>query len=347
MFTKRSHGDRAGADVGSSWAVSESFYPAVDGTTTTVRAVADRLVDTDHHVLGVAPGPGLASYRGCRVARIGKPGRCEQVLVALADFGADYWRTTMARRAELGVEAPVWTPGVDTRTFSPTLRDPGIRSNWARHGEVLVGYVGGLRNRHDVRRLAELGSVRGSRLVVVGDGPQRRWLETQLPTARFLGPLDTGALATTLANLDVLVHPGFAETCCHALREAAASGVPVVAPAAGGATDVVRPMETGLLHDPRDPRGLVRALDAVVADQQRDLLGEHGRILAEWRSWEDAVDELVTDHYLPLVETSRAARTPQPPRPSRAATSRRRPDAPWTAGGRCRARRSGGRRSPR
>ena len=276
--------------------------------------MADRLVDTGHQVLVVAPGPGLATYRGCRVARIGKPGRSEQVLVALADFGtdlvhvtspgpvgrralkharalhipsllvqqtpvpdlgADYWRTSLARRADqvvvtarwmrtrladLGVTAPVWTPGVDTRTFSPTLRDPAVRANWARNGEVLVGYVGGLRNRHDVRRLAELGSVRGSRLVVVGDGPQRHWLETQLPTARFLGPLGSGALASTLANLDVLVHPGLTETCCHALREAAASGVPVVAPAAGGATDAVRPMETGLLHDPRDPRGLVRAL---------------------------------------------------------------------------------------
>lgn len=341
--------------------VSESFYPAVDGTTTTVRAVADRLVDTGHQVLVIAPGPGVASYRGCRVVRIEKPGRSEQVLLGLADFGADlvhvaspgpvgrralkharalqlpsllvqqtpvpdlgadYWRTTMARRAdrvlvtarwmrgrmaELGVAAPVWTPGVDIRTFNPSLRDPDVRANWARNGEVLVGYVGGLRNRHDVRRLAEIGSVRGTRLVVVGDGPQRRWLETQLPTARFLGPLESGPLASTLANLDVLVHPGLTETCCHALREAAASGVPVVAPAAGGATDVVRPMETGLLHDPRDPRGLVRALDAVVADRQRGLLGEHARMLAEWRTWEDAVDELVTDHYLPLVATSRAA----------------------------------------
>ena len=341
--------------------VSESFYPAVDGTTTTVRAVADRLVDTGHQVLVVAPGPGLAAYRGCRVARIERPGRSEQVLVALADFGADlvhvaspgpvgrralkqaralrvptllvqqtpvpelgsdYWRTAMARRAdqvlvtarwmrarmaELGVVAPVWTPGVDTRTFDPSLRDPDVRANWARHGEVLVGYVGGLRNRHDVRRLAELGSVRGTRLVVVGDGPQRRWLETRLPTARFLGPLGTGALAATLANLDVLVHPGLTETCCHALREAAASGVPVVAPAAGGAIDVVRPMETGLLHDPRDPHGLVRALDAVVADRQRSLLGDHARMLAEWRTWDEAVDELVRDHYLPLVETRSAA----------------------------------------
>ena len=149
--------------------------------------------------------------------------------------------------------------------------------------------------------------MRGSRLVVVGDGPQRRWLEAQLPNARFLGPLETGPLASTLANLDVLVHPGLTETCCHALREAAASAVPVVAPASGGAIDVVRPMESGLLHDPRDPRGLVRALDAVVADRHRALLGEHGRMLAEWRTWADAVDELVTDHYLPLLDASRAA----------------------------------------
>jgi phosphatidylinositol alpha 1,6-mannosyltransferase len=295
------------------------------------------------------------------VARIARPGRSEQVLVALADFGADlvhvaspgpvgrralkqaralrvptllvqqtpvpelgsdYWRTAMARRAdqvlvtarwmrarmaELGVVAPVWSPGVDTRTFDPSLRDPSVRASWARHGEVLVGYVGGLRNRHDVRRLAELGSVRGARLIVAGEGPQRRWLETRLPTARFLGGLSTGALASMLANLDVLVHPGLTETCCHALREAAASGLPVVAPAAGGATDVVRPRETGLLHDPRDPRGLVRAVESVVADRHRALLGEHGRMLAGRRSWTDAVDELVADHYLPLIETRTAA----------------------------------------
>lgn len=38
--------------------VTESFYPAVGGTTTTVENVADRLVDTGREVLIVAPGPG-------------------------------------------------------------------------------------------------------------------------------------------------------------------------------------------------------------------------------------------------------------------------------------------------
>ena len=335
--------------------VSESFYPAVDGTTTTVRAVADRLVDTGHQVLVVAPGPGLASYRGCRVARIQRPGRSEQVRQALAgfapdlvhvaspgavgrralkhanalhvpsvlvqqspvaDLGADYWRTSTAARADrvivtarwmrsrlagLGMPTRLWMPGVDTRTFDPALRDHAVRDNWARHGEVLVGYVGALRNRHDVRRLAELGQVIGTRLVVVGDGPQKAWLRSELPTAKLLGPQATGALAATMATLDVLVHPGVRETCCHPLREAAASGVPVVAPAAGGATDVVRPRETGLLYDPDDAHGLVRAVDAVAADRHRDLLGRHARTLAEQRSWADAVDELVEVHYLPLV----------------------------------------------
>jgi phosphatidylinositol alpha 1,6-mannosyltransferase len=335
--------------------VSESFYPAVDGTTTTVRAVADRLVDTGHEVLVVAPGPGLPTYRGCRVVRIDKPGRRAQVLAALTgfrpdlvhvtspgsvgrraleharalglpslqvqqtpvpDLGADYWRSSTAARADrvlvtarwmrsrlagLGVPARTWAPGVDTRTFDPALRDRAVRINWARHGEVLVGYVGSLRNRHDVRRLAEVGTLPGTRLVVVGEGPQEAWLRSRLPTAKLVGPLATGALALVVANLDVLVHPGLTETCCHPLREAGASGVPVVAPAAGGATDVVRPLETGLLHDPGDPHGLVRALDAVAADRRRELMGRHARWLAEQRSWSDAVDELVEVHYRPLV----------------------------------------------
>lgn len=49
---------------------TESFYPAPDCTTTTLKATADRLVDRGHAVRIVAPGPGLASYRGCDVIRV-------------------------------------------------------------------------------------------------------------------------------------------------------------------------------------------------------------------------------------------------------------------------------------
>jgi phosphatidylinositol alpha 1,6-mannosyltransferase len=348
--------------------VTETFYPAVDGTTTTVKAVADRLIDTGHEVRIVAPGPGLTCYRRSDVVRLrplDKPGG--QVRDALAPYRpdlvhvtspgtvgrkalkhasrlgipsvvvqqapvpelvADYWRAKVADRAgrvlvtapwmvdrvaRLGVEATLWEPGVDTDAFTPALRDGWLQGSWSRARSkegplVTVGYVGSLHRRHGVRRLPELNAVPGIRPVIIGDGPQREWLRAKMPQAKMTGALETGDLTVALATLDVLVHPGVEETCSHALREAAASGVPVVAPRAGGARDVVRPLETGLLYDADDPHGLTRAVAAVVADRHRGLLGARARELAT-RDWRAAVDELVAHHYAPFTsrEISAAA----------------------------------------
>lgn len=341
--------------------VTETFYPATDGTTTTLKAVADRLVDTGHDVQIVAPGPGIGSYRGCRVARVrplepvgtqvraaldafgadlvhvaspGALGRkalkhthrqgIPSVVVehgAVMDVSADYWRAKVAdradrvlvtspwmveRMAEFGVTAALWRPGVDTDAFTPALRDQWLHDAWSRRStsaapQVVVGYVGGLHKRHGVRRLTEVASVPNARLVVIGAGPQRDWLAAKAPSAKLVGALQTGDLTIALPTLDVLVHPGEHETCCHALREAAASAVPVVAPRAGGAADVVRHLESGLLYDPDDPRDLRRAVASVVADRQRSLLGQQGRVLAQERTWTQAVDELAALHYAEAV----------------------------------------------
>jgi phosphatidylinositol alpha 1,6-mannosyltransferase len=331
--------------------VTETFYPAVDGTTTTLKAVADGLVDAGHEVLIVAPAPGLGSYRSCVVVRVQpldpagaqvrsglenfrpdvihvtSPGTLGRKALKWAgrndvptvvveqspvlDLTADYWRTKVADRADLilvtsqwmrdrvaefGVEAGLWTPGVDTAAFTPGLRDQWLHDQWSRkrsaEGErVVVGYVGSLHKRHGVRRLAELAAVPGIRPVIIGDGPQRGWLESRLPDAKLTGALQTGDLTVALPTLDLLVHPGEHETCSHVLREAAASGVPVVAPRAGGARDVVRHLETGLLYDPTDQKDFVRAVESVVADRHRALLGRRARELST-RTWADAVAEL-------------------------------------------------------
>ena len=329
--------------------VTETFFPAVDGTTTTVKAVLDRLVDLGHQVLVVAPGPGLTTYRGCRVARVrpwDKPG--SQVREAIDAFRPDLVHATspgtvgrkaLAHASRLGVPtlvveqsptltdvaadrllvtstwmlaggARLWVPGVDTAAFTPALRDQWLHDRWSRSGSrVVVGYVGALRKHHGVRRLSALGRVPGIRSVIVGDGPQRGWLQKHLPAAKFTGALNTGELAAVLPTLDVLVHPGERETCCHALREAAASGVPVVAPHAGGAPDVVRNLETGLLDRPSDDHALARAVSAIVADGHRSLLGARGRELAT-RDWRTAADELVEQHYLALIRTGQPALNP-------------------------------------
>ncbi len=344
--------------------VTETFYPAVDATTTTLKATVDRLVDTGHEVLVLAPGPGLATYRGVRVHRVStldkaatqvrvgldtfaadvvlvsSPGRLGRKALKharaaglpslvvehspLLDTSADYWRRKVAHRAdrvvvtsawmrerlgELGLDAPVWAPGVDTRAFTPALRDDWLHATWSRRrsrdgGQVVVGYVGGLHKRHGVRRLAELVDVPGIRPVLVGDGPERGWLESRLPQAKLLGTLSSSDLGVALPSLDLLVHPGEHQTCAHVLREAGASGVPVVAPRTGGAREVVRHQETGLLYDAGGRRGLAHAVDALAADPHRGLLGARARELAAERPWTTAVDELVTRHLAPLARSA-------------------------------------------
>lgn len=49
--------------------VTESFVPHPDAVAITVKHVVDRLLDSAHDVLVIAPGPGVASYRGARIAR--------------------------------------------------------------------------------------------------------------------------------------------------------------------------------------------------------------------------------------------------------------------------------------
>lgn len=338
--------------------VSDTFYPATDGATTTLKAIADRLIETGHEVRFIAPGPGLSTYNRSRVVRVNpvatpggqvrealaafepdlvqviNPGRLGRKALKHAralglrtlavqqspvpDATADYWRSRVADRADrllvtahwmverlagLDVEAELWMPGVDAAAFAPTLRDAWLADKWARARrpegrQLVVGYVGALAKRHGVRRLAALRTVPGVRPVIIGDGAQRGWLEQRLPTARFTGPLTCGDLATAVASLDVLVHPGTHETCCHALREAAASGLPAVAPRAGGAVGVVRHLETGLLYDAAHEGGLADAVAALAADRRRGLLGERAREVALERSWRDAVDELVAPYVL-------------------------------------------------
>ncbi len=336
---------------------TETFYPAVDSTTTTLKVTADRLIDRGHTVRIIAPGPGLASYRGCDVVRVrpleptgaqirdaievfepdlvqvhtpraigrkalkhaaraGVPTLAVEQSPVL-DLAADYWRAKVAERAdrvlvtspwmveraaELGIDAQLWLPGVDPAAFTPALRDQWLHGSWSKAKSkegrrVVVGYVGGLNKAAGVRRLADLAAVPGIRLVVIGGGPEREWLARRLPDARFTGPLGVGDLTVAVPTLDLLVHPGEHETDCHALREAASAGVPVVAPRAGGARHVVSHLETGVLYDASDPRDLARAVTAVAADPHRGLLGTAGREVVGRRTWTDAVDELIASYH--------------------------------------------------
>ncbi|WP_411285498.1 glycosyltransferase family 4 protein [Lapillicoccus sp.] len=193
-----------------------------------------------------------------------------------------------------------WGRGVDTALFHPGWRhDAGsraIRRALAPRGETLLGYVGRLAPEKELHRLVEIADLPGTRLVLVGDGPARAELERLLPGAAFLGLREGDDLARAYAAFDAFVHTGTRETFGQTLQEAAATGLPVVAPAAGGPLDLVEHGRTGYLFDPHRAGSLRLCTQALLDADHRGVLGRAGLARVAPLSWASVVSDLV-GHY--------------------------------------------------
>ena len=205
-----------------------------------------------------------------------------------------------------------WARGVDITGFAPSARDERLRRQWSPQGKPIVGFVGRLAPEKHVERLAGLARRGDLQLVIVGDGVDRAKLESLMPTAVFTGALYGTELAAAYASMDVFVHPGEHETFCQAVQEAQASGLPVVAPDAGGPRDLVAPYRTGLLLSVAEFESrLGESVDHLLAERPRYSVAARRSVLG--RTWPAICDELL-DHYeavqaggLPDIRIARSA----------------------------------------
>lgn len=137
-------------------------------------------------------------------------------------------------------------------------------------------------NRHDLT------------LHLVGDGPDQKILEQQVAAAGltnhviFEGRRDRHEIIGLLRTADVLVTPsvstasGRREGIPVVLMEAMASGVPVIASRLSGIPELVQDQVNGLLAEPRDVEGLVRAIELLCDNPElRTQLGDAGRRTVE------------------------------------------------------------------
>jgi len=205
------------------------------------------------------------------------------VISASSDLSARLLRGGMrhVRTVPMGVE-----PGI----FSPALRDEAMRAELlARCGlaedatlAIGVGRHAPEKRWPMVMESAHLaGMNRPLGLVLSGDGRERARVAkaaSGMPhVALYSATTDRRQLARVMASADVLVHGCEAETFCMVAAEARASGLPLVVPDRGGASDQFRPGQ-GARYQAQSGRDLYAKLDAFLAD---DPVAHRRRATAE------------------------------------------------------------------
>ena len=133
----------------------------------------------------------------------------------------------------------------------------------------------------------------GGELVVIGDGPERRWLDTlKGPGVRFAGHVSEEEKWRLLHRAWLLVHGAHHEGWGIAVVEAAACGTPALAFDVPGVRDAVLDGQTGVLVDYETE--LAAAWVHLAGDEQwRRRLGSAARQRAEELSWDTTVSQFL------------------------------------------------------
>lgn len=160
--------------------------------------------------------------------------------------------------------------GLDRSSFQ--LRDRAEAKARLGVQGPLIATVGALipgKGQRDA--IAAVERIPGATLLLAGDGPDRRALQTLIrrrgldERVRLLGAIPSNQVADLLTAADVMVLPSRSEGLANVWVEALASGTPVVTPDVGGAREVIDRPEAGAIVPP-DPEAIAEAVRRILAD---------------------------------------------------------------------------------
>ena len=187
--------------------------------------------------------------------------------------------------------------GVDTQLFNPRRRDLSLRTQWGvSENETVVLYVGRLAAEKNLALVfrafdAMREAHPHSRLVLVGDGPERASWQAKRPDAIFCGVQIGEALAAHYASGDVFLFPSLTETWGNVTIEAMASGLAVVAYDCAAAEEVIRHGENGLKAAVEDESAFIAlAVSLAHASELRRRLGLAASTRVAQMSWDAIID---------------------------------------------------------
>lgn len=192
----------------------------------------------------------------------------------------------------LGVKnVSIWGRGVDTDLFHPDLRLTAqaqiLKRKIAPKSEIVVGFVGRLAAEKQVHRLLEIAELPNTKLLIVGDGPERERLQNLFaPHGAYFAGMQTGlSLANHYAAIDIFVHCGTEETFGQTIQEAKAAGAAVVGPDRGGPRHLIEHGTSGLLVNPDKPAGYREAVEALLDSSLRQKVSRNARESVISNTW--------------------------------------------------------------
>ncbi|MFO1447752.1 MAG: glycosyltransferase family 1 protein [Opitutaceae bacterium] len=192
--------------------------------------------------------------------------------------------------------------GVNSRVFSPRLRDEGLRRLWgAGPSDCVVIHVSRLAAEKNYPLVIEgWQALRArqprTRCVMVSDGPLRSRLQRMAPWAHFTGFIDRDALARHYASADLFLYASETETFGNVVTEAMASGLTVVAYRYAAPARYIDSGINGITVPLGNREAwLAAALKTAGDAESLRRMGRAARQTAETISWDTVVERFVED----------------------------------------------------
>ncbi len=172
--------------------------------------------------------------------------------------------------------------GVDCSKFDRPKRE------WS--GPVTVGSIGSLRAEKNFARLIRCFEAasegRDARLVIYGDGPERRALQEIATQSRASGKISlpgaTSDVTGALSEFDIFALTSDTEQMPTSLLEAMAAGLPAIAVSVGEVPNMIEGEGADYVFNREDEQGFACALRSLFEDVElRRRLGEANRLRAK------------------------------------------------------------------
>ena len=204
-------------------------------------------------------------------------------------------------------KADVIPMGVDISLFSSSSASAvaSVRKKYSIKGKMLL-FVGRLAEKKCVAYLISamksvIGEFPDCKLVIVGDGPEKKALVSQVQhlglwgNIVFAGSLPNRELPPYYRAADAFILPsivdsrGDTEGLGVVLLEAIAAGTPVIASSVGGIPDIVIDSRTGLLVRQKNPEQLASAIKKLLGSKvlSRRLSAAAKNHIAKKYSWQE------------------------------------------------------------